>query len=352
MAKAILQRILGKPTSSAAADRPFHLPGALHERARVLLVDSGDLTDLLFAMPFVERVREQFPRSHFGLLCDEPTSRLALTTGQFQDLVVYSPEQLKVDSVGHRRLAELLNHPAWELAILLGRRPDLAREQLALASGAALRVGPGHRNAYPAINCELRSPQTGHYPYRRTTTWGRLLGVSLDEVPLCWPLDEGPRRQAAQLVHFNKPRKDQLLIGIDPGIGKENTVLASENLAFLVNHMANHLRCKTIILTADEDPDRVEGLRSLLRSDQLDLPRPTLKERALLLAQCDLFLAGNTDFFHFAAAMQVPTLGIFTPKDRDVWIPTQAAKVEVLHSKEGDRLSLSDLMAKVDVLIR
>jgi ADP-heptose:LPS heptosyltransferase len=303
-------------------------------------------------MPFVEKVREQFPASHFGLVCDEPGSRVALTCGLFQDLVVYSPEQIKPESAGHRRLAELLSDPAWELAILLGRRPDTGREHLAMASGAALRVGPGHRNAYPAINCELRSPETGHYPYRRTTTWGRLLGIPLDEVPLRWPLDEGPRRQAAQLVHFNKPRKDQLLIGIDPGIGKEGTVLASENMAFLVNHMANHLRCKTIILTADTNEERTDGLRGLLRSEQLDLPRPTLKERLLLLAQCDLLLAGNTDFFHFAAAMGVPSLGIFTPKDGEVWVPTQAERVEVLRSKEGDRLSLSDLMAKVDVLIR
>ena len=34
----------------------------------------------------------------------------------------------------------------------------------------------------------------------------------------------------AQLVHFNKPRKDQLLVGVDPGVGKEGTVLSGENL--------------------------------------------------------------------------------------------------------------------------
>lgn len=351
MAKAILQRLFHLNSADRAANTSFTLPGALHEEARVLLIESGDLTDLLFAMPFVEQVKQRHPRSHLGLLCTETSSRLALTSGQFQDLVVYSPEQLQANSSGLRRLEEILGRQKWEVAILLSREPDEAREMLAYASGAALRLGPGHQKAFPHLNCELRSPQNGEYPYHRTTTWGRLLGVPLDDVPLHWPLSPESLRHAAQLVHFNKPRKDQLLIGVDPGAGKAGTLLAAENLAFLVNHLANHLHCKTMILTADEDADREERLRAQLRSDQLELPRPTLKETVFLLAQCDLFLAGNTDLFHYAAAMGVPTVGIFTPSDQDCWVPTAARNVELLRPNEGEPLSLSDLMERVDRLM-
>lgn len=352
MAKAILQRLFQTPPTVRSRHEAFTLPGILHEAVRILLIESGELTDLLFAMPFVEEVKRRHPRSHFGLLCTEASGRLALSSGLFQDLVVVDPDQFQANSSTRRRVESILARQEWEVAILLSREPDVARETLAYASGAVLRLGPGHRQAFPHLNCELRSPpENGTYPYQRTATWGRLLGVALENVPLHWPLAQDAARQAAQLVHFNKPRKDQLLIGVDPGVGKAGTVLAAENLAFLLNHLASHLRCKTIILTAEEEGERARHLQSLLRSDQLDLPQPTLKETLCLLSQCDLFLAGNTDLFHFAAAMGVATLGIFTPSDPERWVPTAARKVEILRSKEGAPLSLSDLMERVDRLL-
>ncbi len=350
MAKAILQRFLKSSPEPKVAPKAFTLPGMLHDEVRLLFISSGDLTDLLFAIPFISRVRETYPRAHVGLVCDEDTSQLALTCDCFQDLVIYDEEQMKPGTKAFQKLEALLRKEDWEAAVLLSRKPDAQREALAFASGATLRLGPGHEGAFPSINCELRTPENGRYPYHRTATWGRLLGVSLDGVPLSWPLTPERQRQAAQLVHFNKPRKDQLLIGIDPGIGKEGTVFAPQNLAFLVNHLASHVRCKTMLLTADLHGDRIDGLTELLRSDQLDLPRTTLREMLMYAGQCDLFLSGNTDLFHYTASMGVPCLSIFTPRDQDRWVP-EGSNVAILRSQEGERLSLTDLMGKVDELL-
>jgi len=350
MARSLLKRMFGRDEDVAGLEA-FHLPGSLHESVRLLLVDSGDPTDLLFAMPFVSRMREACPQAHLGLVCDEATSHLALTTGLFQDIVVVPSDAAKRNAAAQGKLHEVLRSGEWEVAILTGRQPDPVRETLARASGARLRVGPGHERAFPNLNLELRAPLQRDYPFQRTATWGRVLGIPLDGAELRWPLVEEMRRQMAQLVHFNKPRKDQLLVGIDPGVGKEGLQLATENLAFLVNHLASHIRCKTILLTAG-DPRRPEELRPLLKSEHLDLPRPTLKETTLLLAQCDLFLAPNTDLLHFAVALDVPTLGIFTERDREEWTPPEAAHLQLLESREGERLSLGELMEKVDHLLQ
>lgn len=350
MARSLLKRMF-KREDEVSGQEAFHLPGILHESVRLLVVDSGDLTDLLFAMPFVERLRESTPDARLGLVCDEATSHLALTTGLFQDIVVVPPDLAKRGAVAQRKLQELLTEGEWEVAVLTGRRPDPEREALARASGARLRVGCGHDRAFPNLNLELRAPLARDYPFQRTATWGRVLGVPLDDAELKWPLVEEMRRQMAQLVHFNKPRKDQLLVGVDPGVGKEGLLLASENLAFLVNHLASHIRCKTILLSAD-DPRRMEELRPLLKSEHLDLPRPTLKETVLLLSQCDLFLAGNTDLLHYAVALGVPCLGIFTERDRGEWVPPHAPNLALLESQEGERLSLGDLMERVDSLLQ
>jgi len=351
MPKTLLKRLLGREQGESAPTASFNLPGALAPGTKILLVDSGDLCDLIFAMPFVAKVPELYPDSTLGLLCGERCSELAMSSDCFKELIVHDEDAISGDGETAEELQGILKKGEWDVAILLGTRPDPVREQLAAASGATLRLGPGHDRAYPNINFELRPMREGIHPALRTRTWGRLLGVPVDDAPLCWPLDPSSSRQTAQLIHFNKPRKDQLLVGVDPGVGKEGTALAPENLAFLINHIAGHMRCKTLVLTADPDPSRISELTALLRSENLDLPTPTLKEHALLLAHCDLFLSGNSDLFHLALALGVPTVAIFTEADGERWIPPQDSRLAILRSVEGERLSLSDLMERVDALL-
>jgi heptosyltransferase-2 len=351
MTPSFLNRVLNRGSSGLEKKEPFHLPGSLHEGVRLLLVDSGQTTDLLFAMPLVEEVRDRFPEAVLGLVSDERTHHLALSCGCFQELIVYEPEQLAPRSKGFEHLAEAVRAEPWDVALLLGREPDPAREELALASGARLRVGPAHDRAYPRINCAVRSAPETVYPYRRTATWGRLFGLPLEHAPLHWPLPEEKVRQVAQLVHFNKPRKDELLLGVDPGVGKEGTRLGAENLAFLTNQLGQRLRSKTMLLTAEEEDESTEQLEALLAVPRLDLPRPTLLEVVLLLGQCDLFLSGNTDLFHFAVALGTPALGLFTHRDHERWRPDASERVEIVELRPGESVDLAAFMEKVDRLL-
>jgi len=83
----------------------------------------------------------------------------------------------------------------------------------------------------------------------------------------------------------------------------------------------------------------------------LPVDRVRARGRSLCCTVSDLFLAGNTDLLHFAVALGVPTLGIFTDADRQQWTPPEAEHLEFLASQEGERLSLGDLMERVDSLL-
>jgi ADP-heptose:LPS heptosyltransferase len=212
-------------------------------------------------------------------------------------------------------------------------------------------VGAAHAKGFPRINCAVRTSREDHYPYRRTATWGKIFGLPLDHAPLHWPLPESKLRQIAQLVHFNKPRKDEILIGVDPGQGKEGTLLGAENLAFLANHLGKRIRSKTLVLSADEDEQRLAEFEALLTVEKLDLPHPTLLEIVLLLSQCEVLVAGNTDLFHFAVALGVPALGLFTTRDGKRWRPDEGERVEILELEDGGNLELSNVSACFDRLL-
>ena len=348
MAASILRKLLGRAGSNAGPrGDSFSLPRQLGAGSRVLLVSSPDLTDLLFAMPLVQKLRAAIEGLHLGLVCDERASQLVLSTELFDDVIVVEEDQLGEDTESSEELSAVLTEDEWDAAILLSATPDPVRDRLAGMSRARLRLGPGHENAFPNLNCEVRPPAGDGYPYNRTRTWSQLLGLGGDDGELHWPLDDKRARQIAQLIHFNKPRKEQKLIGIDPGVGKSGARIANGSLALIAAHIARSIPSKTIVLTADPDEGLVEEFEARLAPRPLELARPTLLEVVLFLNQCELFLSSNTDLMHIAVAMDVPTVAFFTPEDDPVWVPEQAQRLRIIRPQPGADLDLADLMERV-----
>lgn len=348
MAPSILRKLLGRAgAEDGLTGESFSLPRQLAPGSRVLLISSGDLTDLLFAMPLIRALREQIEGMHLGLVCDERAGQLVLSTDLFDDAIVVEDEQLAPDAESGAELAQILTEDEWDAAILLSAAPDPVRDRLAGLSRARLRLGPGHAAAFPNLNCEVRPPAGDGYPYNRTRTWAQLLGLVPDESGPVWPLDAKRERQVAQLIHFNKPRKEQKLIGIDPGTGKAGARIAISSLALIADHVARSIPSKSIVLSADPDGLLVEEFEGMLSQPPLDLPRPTLMEMALFLHQCELFLCCNTDLMHLAVAMGVPTVAFFTPEDEPVWVPERAKHLRIIRPQAGADLDLADLMERV-----
>lgn len=348
MAPSILRKLLGKAgAESQPGGESFSLPRQLAPGSRVLLISSGELTDLLFAMPLVEQLRAQIDGMHLGLVCDERTSQLVLSTELFDDAIVVEEAQLAPEAETGAELAQVLTEDEWDAAILLSPHPDPVRDRLAGLSRARLRMGPGHERAFPNLNCEVRPPAGNSYPYNRTRTWSQLLGLEAGEDVLRWPLDPKRERQVAQLIHFNKPRKEQKLIGIDPGLGKSGARIATASLALIADHVARSIPSKSMVLSADPDEDLVEEFEGMLSQPPLDLARPTLLETVLFLRQCELFLSSNTDLMHIAVAMDIPTVAFFTPEDAPVWVPDRSRRLQIIRPEAGSDLDLADLMERV-----
>ena len=70
----------------------------------------------------------------------------------------------------------------------------------------------------------------------------------------------------------------------------------------------------------------------------------------VLLTQCDLFLAGNTDLFHFAVAQGVPTVGLFTEAERAYYRPGARSRVRVIEIERGEKVDIETLMEAVEAV--
>ncbi|HRX50431.1 MAG TPA: hypothetical protein P5571_03630 [Candidatus Krumholzibacteria bacterium] len=326
----------------------FRLPGTLGDAAEILAVDTGDLADLLFYAPLLRAIRQRHPRARIDMLLPERHVSVVQPSGLVRDCLVYNAKQLRTWTPGYLNLARGVGKRTYDLSVVMSFEAAPALEGVALATGAPLRLGPSHAKAYPGVNFELRAREDDRrYRGARLGAMAPFLGLPPFEDLRAWPLPDEHRRRTAQRVRLNKPRRDELLVGVDPSLGHGGNGLALQALQFLWRQLASQMACRALPLTLHEDGERLKRFEEGLDQTPLDLPRDTLFDTLLLAAECDLLVAGNTDLFHFAVSLGVPCLGLFTAEDAPCWEPRDLPHVRVLRVTEGRRMEVDVLMAAV-----
>ena len=349
--KAQLVQPLSRWLRLVPTEQSFHLP-LVGEGGRVLFLQSGEITDLLFAAPLIAGLQRAYPRCRIGVLVREDASELIRHHPHVHDMLIYQTGRMKLLHPHFFRLVRKLRQRSYDMVVHMGESPPPAHEVLGYLSGAPVRLGPSRDHSYPYVNCELRwDPGRSGYEGRRLAEVAGLLGVHGVEPPLHSLLTDQDVRFARQLVHFRKPRADQLLIGVDPGRGKANTRVLDRTLAHLLHTIYQRYRSKVIVLSTPEEDETAKRFEQGLQCERIELPRHNVKDVVSLLSQCDLFLAGNTNLLHFAVAFGVPTLGLFTERDDPRWTPPEAPHVAVLQGRRGTRLSLETFQSKVEALL-
>lgn len=324
---------------------PIALPGAVDDGSRILAIDSGDLSDLLFHVPLLRGVRATYPGAQIDFLLPESHAPLVTPSGLARQCLVYSPAQLRPPSPPFWDLLRGVRRPGYDVALVMAVAPQPVLELVALGTRAALRIGPGAAGEASSLNLELRAAAPGGYRGSRPAGAAPLLGIPRAAAAAAWPLPADRLRQTRQLVGFHKPRAEEWLIGVDPTPGKCGGGLAASSLRFIVEQLAAHLPCRLLVLAPPGGRERAQAFEAGMSAPTLALPRDTLFETLLLLAQCDLFVAGNTDLLHFAVAMEIPALGLFTAQDGQEWDPGPRPRLRLLRMPRGQQIDIDSLLA-------
>jgi ADP-heptose:LPS heptosyltransferase len=343
-----LTPLLGKmaPTDS------FSLPADIGNDSRVLVIDSGDLTEILFFAPVLSYLKDRYPGMRVTFLVREGNSELVRTMSQISEMISYEPAHLSLSSTTFLTLAKRVRDREFTLAFLLGTEFNLARSLLTLVTRAKIRIGFSSERTFPFINCEVRLASGSSYEATKIRTFLTVLGMNGFDTMRGWSLPEQDLRWAKQMVHFHKPEKDIKLVAVDPGLGKGKHRLVEQSFAYLVKQLSRRMDCKVLVLSNNLDKKRLDHFRSTIDAQDLFGVRPNnVKEGLALLSCADLLLSGNTDYFHFAVSMRIPTVGLFTRHDTPNWFPKGTPWVQILQGVRGQRLSLEEFHSKIDTLL-
>jgi len=337
--------------SRIAGHASFSLPSDINNQSRVLVVDSGDLTELLFFAPVLNHLKRRYPGMRVTVLVREGNGELIRTLEPISEMISYEPEHLSLFSSTYFALLRRIKGRSFDIVFQLGHEFSLARSLVVLMSHARLRIGFQQTFTYPFVNCEIRASRDVQYEGPRALSFLSVLGLSPGDSIPAWKLPEADVRWATQMIHFRNPGKDTMLIAVDPGMGKGRHRLVDTALAHVANEVARRHGAKLVLLTNNLDAKSLARFRALLKGSVIDIEPRNVKEALALLSRASLVLAGNTDYFHFAVSMRLPTIGFFTRFDAANWFPKSTPWVQIIQGVRGQQVSVDEVCSKIDTLL-
>ena len=347
----IIPQVVSLLAGKFKRNRSFHLPGDVINSAKILFIGSDDILELLFIYPVVDYFNKNYPDIKKTMLVDRSLAEAAARLLPVEAVITYRADQMRIYKKGFVKLLKALKKEYFETCILLGRDVPIHNYILAFLSGAVTRIGFGSTLSFPYINCEIVLSDGDRYLGKRYSGIINSIGLKGESSFDLIRLKEKDFLRAEQLIHFRKPRSDVMTVGVDPGKGRERRYVIPEILSFLVNNLAARMKSKVLILTEPWDPRLVREFSSEIKCDTFDLQPENSYQTINLLSCCDLFVSANTTLFHFASALGVPTIGLFTEDESARWIP-DSSNVRIFRGKKGEKLPLKEFFGIVEDLLR
>jgi len=324
---------------------------AFRQIRRVLVIPEQGVVGALFAMPTLRALRQGFPDSKIAVLARE----------EDRDLLDGAPEIDKVIGCdlpgGLRRapaflaLGKRLRSHRFDVSILLDREFDIERAFLCYLTKATVRAGLQSDESYPFFNLEMSRNVSGRVRANLGLEVVGLMGVDVSGIELRWEVSEREKRLAEQLVHFRKPREEELLIGFDPGPGRSGTSISSSQQGRLLDRLCTDYQARAILLTAPEHHQCAIRLESLAQREPIVVQQRRMRDVVSLLGECDLFISGNTDLTYFAVAMGIPTVSMMTPAEAADSALPRSDTFAVVELVSGQRFPIEEFMERTQAVL-
>jgi ADP-heptose:LPS heptosyltransferase len=330
---------------------PISFAAAFREVRKVLVVPERGVTGALFAMPTVRAMRRGFPEGKIAVLAHEEDRDLLDGLPDLDRVIGYAlPKGIRRFSA-LMTLSHRLRSYKFDIAILLDREFTLERALICYMTGAPVRAGLQSDESHPFFNIEVSRNVSGRARAQLGLEVARLMGIDVTGLRLSWQVPERERRLAEQLVHFRKPREDELLVGFDPGPGRGGTSLTVAQQAKLLDRLCSDYKARAILLTAPEHHGVAKRLEGLLGREPIVVQQRKMRDVVSLLGQCDLFIAGNTDLVYFAVALGIPTVLLMTPPETAEDTLPEADNLAVLSLTPGERFPIEEFIEETQAVL-
>ncbi len=302
---------------------------------RILIINPFGIGDVLFTTPLVRAIRQAFPTSFIGYLCNGRTKRILRDNPHLDELFVYEKDDMTTCWKASRRqgasyvlrLLRRLRRARFDLAIdlSLGERYSLVSKLL----GIRRRVGFNYRRRgrFLTDHMSIDGYHDVHVVeyYRRLL---RFLGVELLDPSLELQTSDEDERWASAWLDRQGLEQDRPLVGMVPAGGVSWGRSAAyrrwsyEGFAAVGDALVERFGARLILFGEAADRAACTAVGRLMKAPVVDVSGQTnLGQFIALIGRLELVICNDGGPLHLAVSQRIKTVSIFGPVDPNVYGP-------------------------------
>jgi ADP-heptose:LPS heptosyltransferase len=312
---------------------------------KILIVRPELIGDTILLTPLISAIKDRFPAAQVHLLL-QPLAK---------EVVSGNPEvagYIETERYGGRaeffRLLKVLKKEKFDLGLVLEDNPSPEYAFLLFLAGIPYRLGDKSRLLY-GWTYNLGTWLDSSLPDLHMIELHARLLAPLDINNISFPLRLFPKPAEKPVL-----KKEGRLIGVHIGTGGGNRALLAKTYAEISDALQESLSCNVVLLGGKRETDTLEQIRSFARRPFIDLvDKIPLSGLFQVIGQLDVFIGVDSGPLHAAAALQRPSVAIYTANDVKAvrWFPWMCRNI-LVKSQNDCRLKCSHRECKLDDCIR
>jgi predicted lipopolysaccharide heptosyltransferase III len=295
---------------------------------KILLIQLGDIGDVVLSLPCIRTLRERFPDAGITVAVREKARELIEECGWATDVISVSKNRrgLVAEMAYQKDFLLKLLRPRFDLAIDL--RTGTRGALLAFLSGAARRIGFFDNEGGWLRNrvfTHLTCPKVEHGQHL-----AEYYHTILDEFGLqatsVWPAYKVPKKRMQEVLALFAKEKistDKPIIVVQPFSLWRYKDWSYKKYAQLITRISFEFCPQVVITGSPAERDRARQLVGMCPTDTVHnlVGKTSIGLLAGVLAACRLFIGGDSAGMHLAAAVGTATVSIFGPSSSVAWAP-------------------------------
>ena len=301
----------------------------------ILVIDFGQLGDVVMSVPALSAIRERFPHARITVAAGKPgaevvemsgcvdatisVDRVALRDG-FKPLSVLRVFQV-VRDVRRRKFDFVIDLHSFSETNLMGFLSGAPKRLFSRRRGRSLDFLANFRPLPPIEETNRTRHQVDRY-------LDVLLPLEIKDAPrvprLVTQIQHG--REVDAMLRKSKADAGAPLIGLFPGAGHESRRWPLERFAQLADSLIRNDGARSIVFAGPEERALVPQMRQLFPAQTVILDRLTIRQLAAALARLAVFVSNDTGPMHIAAAVGAPVVLLLDRRAPDSYVPLSEPK--------------------------
>jgi ADP-heptose:LPS heptosyltransferase len=325
----------------------------------ILVIDFGQLGDVVLSLPALRAVREKFPLAKMTVAAGKPNGEIVRMSG-YADATIevdrvamrdgFKPLSILrilsvVKDVRRRKFDFVIDLHSFSETNLLGFLSGAPKRLFARRRGRSIDFLANFRPQPP-----LETTNRARHQVDRYLDVLKPLGIeNADRVPrLATKADDG--REIDRLLSKYKADAGAPLVGLFPGAGHEERRWPLARFAQLAETLIHGDGVRPVIFLGPEERHMVSDIRASFPSEVVVFDRLTIPQLAAALARLAVFVSNDTGPMHIAAAVGTPVVVLLDRRAPDTYIPLNESK-RVIYSKTIPEMPVEDVYAETRALL-